>query len=114
MLRVASQSGALIRESVDIMTSRVVYLAPVGTVLLAYDRRSTNDGSIRYRTKLGWLSEYRRDKERLPLVELLDMIPSSDPSSYLHGDFTSDNFLTFRQSAALAMGRIHIALKQVT
>ena len=114
MLRVASQSGALIRESVDIMTSRVVYLAPVGTVLLAYDRRSTNDGSIRYRTKLGWLSEYRRDKERLPLVELLDMIPSSDPSSYLHGNFTSDNFLTFQQSAALAMGRIHIALKQVT
>ena len=113
MLRVVSQSGALIRENVDIMTSRVVYLAPVGTSLRAYDRRSTSDGSIRYRTELGWLSEYRRDKERLPLVELLDMVPSLDPCSSFHGELTSDDLMTYRQSAALVMGRIHVALKQV-
>lgn len=119
LLRVVSPSGALIRENIDILTSRVVYLVPVGAVLTAFERRQTSDGSIRYRTALGWLSEFRRDKEKMPLVEVLNIMPCSPneqdiPILPTKIDASGrEHVIPLRQAAAHTMGRIHLALKQV-
>jgi hypothetical protein len=119
VLRVVSPSGAILRESVDISTSRAVYLLPLGSVITAYERKITVDGAVRYRTTLGWLSEFRRDKEKAPLMELLDVLPSDEnlqiysiARASVDGP-TPAEFMTLRQAAGFAMGRIHVTLRHV-
>jgi hypothetical protein len=84
MLRVVSQNGALIREDCEMEGSRVVFLAPVGSVVKAYQRSQTAAGVVRYRTEHGWLSEYRRDHQRDNIVEVLSCT-YSDQSEELNG-----------------------------
>ena len=42
---------------------------------MAYERSQTSTGVIRFRTAHGWLSEYRRDQQRDPIMELLSLTP---------------------------------------
>ena len=122
-LRITNKSGALIREGANIEGSRVVVLAPVGTELLAYERKYIKGKIIRYRTALGWLSECRRDHKREPIVELLEVIYDDD--RLLAGinelnpfDKNSEEcydlvMMTARETASYAFERVHLALKQV-
>ena len=49
--------------------------ACVGSVCVAYERSQTSSGVVRFRTAHGWLSEYRRDQQRDPIMELLSLTP---------------------------------------
>ena len=50
-LRVISSNGALIREDCEMEGSRVVFLAPMGSICVAYKRSQTLAGVVRYRTE---------------------------------------------------------------
>ena len=47
----------------------------LGSVCVAYERSQTSSGVVRFRTAHGWLSEYRRDQQRDPIMELLSLTP---------------------------------------
>ena len=113
LLRVVTPTGALIREEFELDGSRVVLLCPMGTEIVAYERKVGAAGIVRYRTAHGWLSEFRRDMSRDPIVELLDLpTRSGTMHSTAHRDIDSSQpapiaVLTLRESACLALNRAH-------
>lgn len=116
VLRVVNHNGALIREGIDIETSRIVVLAPVGVELIAYERiMSSSNGVVRYRTAHGWLSEYRRDKYKEPLVELLDIRRRKGRvelnTAAADGGNLCKSPLPLRESVAYLFSRAHLAMK---
>eukprot|EP01041_Mallomonas_annulata_P000793 gene793-1538_t len=124
ILKVVSPSGALIRENCDIDGSRVVLLAPVGTVLRAQERWLCTGGIVRYRCAHGWLSEFRRDQLREPIVEVINVVQVAvDTSSSSLSERLSAppapatvlamDTLTMRESVCVAMTRVHSALRHL-
>ena len=112
-LRVIGTDGALIREGIEIDGSRIVFVAELGSVIVASERRVNAAGLIRYLTSHGWISEYRRDSNRTPLVELLDLkgcrvVNPNDKIDEL------SILLTQREIMCLNMSRLHATLRQVT
>ena len=89
-LRVLISSGAIIREGTEIDGSRIVLLAPRGATVVAYERRCTSGGVIRYRTAHGWLSEFQRDFRRDPIIEVVNTVSSNNKQSE-HEYNCSDN-----------------------
>ena len=75
VLRVVHSSGALIRENCEIEGSREVFTATAGSLCAAYERSETIQGVTRYRTAHGWLSEYRRDQNKDPIIEVMAITP---------------------------------------
>ena len=112
-LQVIGSGGALIREDMEIEGSRVVLTATVGSVVTAFERRINSAGVVRYRTAHGWLSEHRRDNYRSPIVEIIDLLPSTTPSTPSLGS-DSIEILTLRESTCLAITRTHHVLRQVS
>ena len=124
-LRVISHNGALIREKIEIEGSRVVMLASVGTICIAYERSCTAAGIIRYKTKQGWLSEYRRDHLKEPIVEVIGVsyhaLHSQEEKTereILMEKSKNIKFkrlcegLTLQESVCTAMSRVNNSLRQ--
>jgi predicted ATPase len=111
-LHVINQTGALIREGPEIEASRVIMLAPSGTLITAYERQFIEGRIIRYRTDYGWLSECRRDQRREPIVELLDVDVGSakDDAVVTKKDIA---MMTMRESVSYAMERSFTSLKHL-
>ena len=81
VLRVVHSAGALIREDCEFEGSREVFTATAGSLCAAYERSETTQGVTRYRTAHGWLSEYRRDLNRDPIIELMSITPCRSVST---------------------------------
>lgn len=127
LLRVVNSSGALIRENCEIEGSRVILLANIGTICKAFERKQTSSGIIRYKTSNGWLSEFRRDNQRDPIVEIIDLQGSNNScfedeginnqiSIDPLGDCSNrqvDEVMTLRESVSNTFGRVHTSLRSV-
>jgi E3 ubiquitin-protein ligase HUWE1 len=127
LLRVVNCSGALIRENCEIEGSRVVLLANIGTICKAFERKQTSSGIIRYKTSNGWLSEFRRDNQRDPIVEIIDLQGSNDrcfDDEGINNQMSSDplgdcsnrqvaEVMTLRESVSHTFGRVHSSLRSV-
>ena len=125
LLRVVSANGAIIREDCEFENSRIVLLATVGTTCVAYERSQTTGGVIRYRTEHGWLSEFRRDHQREPIVEVLNFtyepvpehLSMSEQVKIKHAKDVKlkrlSEALTMRETVGYSMVRIHATLRQV-
>jgi hypothetical protein len=113
-VRVSYPPGALVKESVELDNSRIILLVPRGSCVIAYERRLSSDGIVRYRTEHGWISESQRDL-REPVVEVIDMkcVDGSQPILPPEADRKVLRVQTLRESCYFAMCRTHIALKQV-
>jgi hypothetical protein len=58
------------------LTYQILHFSYItGSVCVAYERSQTTSGVVRFRTAHGWLSEYRRDQQRDPIMELLSLTP---------------------------------------
>ena len=124
-LRVVSPNGALIREDCEFEYSRIVLLATVGTICTAYERSQTTAGVVRYRTEHGWLSEFRREQHRDPIVEILgvsyETVPDALAVDCKKAQTNSrdsklrkvSESLTMRESVSHTMTRVNYALRQV-
>lgn len=126
-LRVAGNGGALVREGIEIEGSRVVLVADVGCELTGFERRGNAAGVIRYRTAHGWISEFRRDHQKNPIVELLSLSVLSpedvaqerarraelktDAEKLVHAAVEA---LTLRESAFVCLTKVNAALRQVS
>eukprot|EP00605_Chrysophyceae_sp_TOSAG23-4_P003045 GSChrysophyteH1.ASY1.ANO1.3350.1 assembled CDS len=124
VLRVISPNGAIIREDCEFENSRIVLLAAKGTICEAYERSMTSGGVVRYRTKHGWLSEYRRDHQRDPIVEILECVYEDVPEDVAQLKKVERKMrdpklkrlaeaLTMRETVCYSMTRIHATLRQV-
>eukprot|EP01038_Epipyxis_sp_PR26KG_P005357 gene5357-7431_t len=117
LLRVGISSGALFREGIDIEGSRVVFVADVGTTIVATERRINQGGVIRYLTAHGWLSEFRRDNHQSPIVELIGVSGIASELSQQKNGKESDGelleILTLREATSFSLTRSHSAMKHV-
>ncbi len=115
VLRVIGTGGALVREGVEIDGSRVVFVTEIGAEIIAYERKLNAAGVIRYRTDLGWISEYRRDQSKSPIVEIVSVetkdVPSDIPSSYAS---EISVLMTIREGIYCVMSRLNQSLRQVS
>ncbi|RYH32213.1 hypothetical protein EON65_01165 [archaeon] len=111
-LRVTGFGGALVREGIEIEGSRVIFVAEMGTELEAHERKANNAGLIRYRTKLGWISEYRRDQQKSAIVEVLSIGLTNDATSKAVID-ESSRLLSLREACSVALLRTHSSLRQI-
>jgi len=115
VLQVVARNGALVREGAKIESSRAILLAPIGTEFLADDRCCVLGNIPRYRTAVGWISEFtRNDKDTI--VQLLDVINDDDSSfKAMHSSADEDSskisMMTLRETASYAFERVHVALK---
>eukprot|EP00981_Chlorochromonas_danica_P007094 scaffold1551_cov164-Ochromonas_danica.AAC.22 len=110
-LRVTGYGGALVREGIEIENSRVVFVAEVGTELVAHERRANAAGLIRYRTDLGWISEYRRDHQRNAIVEILAIDQVSDAARTEELEESSKLF-SLREACSFSLTRVHASVRQ--
>lgn len=113
-LRVISPGGALIREGVEIDGTRVVFVSEIGNEIIAYERKLNSSGVIRYRTDLGWISEYRRDQSKSPIVELIEVTRGT--TSALQGTTGSEisSLLTAREGVYHVLSRLNLSLRQLS
>ena len=122
-----NSSGALVREDCEIEGSREVFNLSIGSEITAYERSQTAAGVVRYRSRYGWLSEYRRDGQKEPLLELLSLPSVADltsgygtPSKESVAALSKDpgkrrlvEAMTLRESTCSAIVRIHSNLRHV-
>jgi len=126
-LRVAGSGGALVREGIEIEGSRVVLVAEVGSTMTASERRVNDSMVMRYRIAHGWMSEFRRDHQRSPIVELIDIAPLTaeeiekeklDRAALKSETEINDHCvletLTLRESACLCLIKCNAAMRQVS
>ena len=104
--------------------SRVVFLAPMGSTVVAYQRSQTASGVVRYRTEHGWLSEYRRDHQKDNIVEVMhcsyEDVSSTLKEKGINLEFHStpmvrklSEALTMREVLSYSMTRAHASLRLV-
>lgn len=123
-IRVASHSGALVREGCEIEGSRIVMTARMGTTCRAFERTTTLGGVCRYRIAHGWVSEHRRDTHREIIMEVLDMTLAAsedDDEETGNASLGKENesssrriaeALTLREASSSAIARTLVALRQ--
>ena len=117
--RVINPGGVLFREECEIDGARVTLLARANAECVAYERRLSAQGVIRYRTNNGWISEHRRDREREVLVEVLDLLPTTEgdlKKEVSSGDATSNvaECFTLRETASLVISRSLMSLRALS
>lgn len=126
-MRVSGTGGALVREGIEIEGSRVVLVADVGSELTAYERRINLAGVMRFRTDHGWISEFRRDLQKNPIVELLELPVLSaqdiDNERQRRTEWKTDadkqahlamEALTLRESVCVCLTKANTSLRQVS
>jgi E3 ubiquitin-protein ligase HUWE1 len=115
ILRVIGSGGALVREGVEIDGSRVVYVIDIGTEIVAYERKINAAGVIRYRTDLGWISEYRRDQSKSPIVEIVS-VSTNEYSSVIPTSYESEVgvLMTIREGIYCVLSRLNQSLRQIS
>jgi hypothetical protein len=104
----------------------VVITAEVGCVLTATERRLNESAVMRYRTPQGWISEFRRDHQRNPIVEVLELPRLSAQAVEeerakraalkTEAEISAhclEETLTLRESACLCLIKCNAAVRQV-
>jgi E3 ubiquitin-protein ligase HUWE1 len=115
ILRVIGSGGALVREGLEIDGSRVVHVIDIGSEIVAYERKINSAGVIRYRTDLGWISEYRRDQSKSPIIEIVS-VSTSDVSSCIPTSYESEFgvLITIREGIYCVLCRLNQSLRQIS